>query len=95
MCVRKVQGDSGEFDLQAAKEKQSGDCHDKNKTLLAHPEGNQQAIEKCRNIAGDATADKTRILVPKNEQKKEVQEDKMQSFGEWVLERHEDSILQM
>ena len=78
-----MQVDSGEFDVQAGKEKQSWDCHGKTKTLLAHPEGNQQAIEKCRNIAGDATPDKTRILVPKTDrlQKKMLREYEMQPFG--------------
>ena len=55
--AKNMQVDSSEFDLQAAKEKQSEDCHDKNKTLLAHPEGNQQEIEKCRSNDGDATPD--------------------------------------
>ena len=57
-----MQVDSGEFDVQAGKEKQSWDCHDKTKTLLAQPEGNQQEIGKCRNIAGNATHEKRVIL---------------------------------
>ena len=60
--AKNMQVDSSEFDVQAGKEKQSWDCHDKTKTLLAHPEGNQQEIEKCRNIARGATSEKRVIL---------------------------------
>ena len=60
--AKNMQVGSGEFVVQSGKEKQSWDCHDKTKTLLAHPEGNQLEIEKCRNIARGATSEKRVIL---------------------------------
>ena len=48
--AKNMQVDSGEFDVQAGKEKQSWDCHDKTKTLLAQPEGNQQAMKSVETL---------------------------------------------
>ena len=80
-----------------ARNSKAGIARTRIKTLLAQPEGNQQEIEKCRNIAGDATSDKRAILDSdrKTDRLQELQEDQMQSFGDWVLKRPEDSILQM
>ena len=43
-----MQVDSGEFDVQAGKEKQSWDSHDKTKTLLGNSARNRTVVEHCR-----------------------------------------------